>query len=47
MEKAKSYCNTYDYEDAIDVYNQVIKIDPKHKYAIYYKGQAYYYLSEY
>ena len=31
MEKAKSYCSSNDYKKAINCYNEVLQIDPKHK----------------
>ena len=44
MVKAQSYKITYDYRRAIDCYNQVLKIDPKHIDALNNKGFAYYIL---
>ena len=31
MEKAKSYCRSKNYKKAIDCFDKVLQIDPKHK----------------
>ena len=47
MDKAKSYCRSYDYKKAIDCFDKALKIDPKHTNALNNKGASYINLNEY